>query len=154
MNKGRLLCRIILTALSILAVGFIWYNSLKNADDSAESSGRIMAFLNGIFDRIGLPEVSEHIVRKSAHFVEFFTLGGLLSLTALSYTPRIRRALLFALSAGLLTAAVDESIQRFSAGRSGEFKDVLLDFCGVLCASLIVTLVAYLIKRKKEKVYE
>ena len=154
MNKGRLLCRIILTALSILAVGFIWYNSLKNADDSAESSGRIMAFLNGIFDRIGLPEVSEHIVRKTAHFVEFFTLGGLLSLTALSYTPRIRRALLFALPAGLLTAVVDEFIQRFSAGRSGEFKDVLLDFCGVLCASLIVTLVAYLIKRKKEKVYE
>ena len=48
---------------------------------------------------------------------------------------------------GLLSAIADETIQLFVDGRSGEIGDVLIDFSGVILASIMM----YFIFRLREK---
>ena len=50
---------------------------------------------------------------------------------------------------GLFTAILDETVQLFVDGRSGEVLDVLIDFSGVLVSVLIMT---FFIKRKKSSI--
>ena len=57
----------------------------------------------------------------------------------------------FVLLIGLAVAGIDEGIQTFVQGRSGQISDVLLDFFGVTAACLILTLLHTLRKRKQDK---
>lgn len=66
------------------------------------------------------------LIRKSAHFFLYFILG-ILVLNAIS---GIRKAWLVSLLFCLLYACTDEVHQLFVIGRSGELKDVLVDFIG------------------------
>ena len=115
-------------ALTIVWMAVIFLHSLQPGDVSAAESGRVLALLRKI-----VPGISELFVRKAAHFCEFFVLGYLLWKTH----KKCRRPWLPALAGGLLTAMADEGIQRFVPERSGEIKDVLLDFAGVCLAVLI-----------------
>ena len=111
-------------ALTILWLLFIWGHSLLPASVSAEESGRWLVLLQRI-----LPWLTDHIVRKAAHFTEFAVLGGLVlaSLPRRGFPAGSERLL-----AGLLAAMIDESIQLFSPGRSGQITDVWLDLAGFL----------------------
>ena len=48
--------------------------------------------------------------------------------------------LAYALLIGLLTAVIDENIQLYSIGRSGQVTDVLLDFSGTIAGVVIAML--------------
>ena len=151
-SKRNILLRLILTALSAAAVIFIFYNSSVDADASSEQSGFVLKWLSGLLNSLGFKvELTEHFVRKTAHFIEYFVLGGLLSGAAYSYVLSRKRMLFIALPAGLAVAVCDELIQTGSAGRSCEIKDMALDFSAVLCAALILCLMIYLVKRRKKK---
>ena len=77
-------------------------------------------------------EVDPHaLVRKLAHFTEYFILGGLLYL---DWRLLNRGRVILPLGAGLIFAAADEYLQTFIPGRGGEILDTLLDFCGVAAA--------------------
>ena len=41
----------------------------------------------------------------------------------------------------MLVASVDETIQLFVSGRSGQVSDVVLDFVGVLCGSVLLLII-------------
>lgn len=152
MKKTKLTAaRIVMTILTVAAVGFIFGNSLMNADDSSAESGRILGFINGILRSMNAGfEASEFIVRKAAHFTEFAVLGVLLSVTFRLYVQKPLKAALFAVSAGLCTAVCDELIQMSSSGRSCEIRDMLIDFSGVVFAALIVFLILRLKDRRKK----
>ena len=53
-------------------------------------------------------------------------------------------------AAGLLVAICDECVQLGVEGRSGEVRDVLIDFSGVLLAVLVCRILTWLRGRKKE----
>ena len=155
MKQHRLIVlRVVLTLLSVAAVSFIFYNSLLTADDSTVKSSGIREMLNSVLRSLGIEwEITEHMTRKAAHFVEFFVLGALLCATALAYFPRA--GMLFAaLGAGIAVAVTDELIQTGSAGRSGQVSDVLLDASAVLTAVLLAALIRFLYCRKKERRHE
>ena len=121
-----------LAGLSALWILFILTRSAKPAVDSAEESGQILVLVQRI-----VPQATDHLVRKLAHFTEFFVLGLLLgSAFSLLYRPMLLPPLLGC----VLIAALDECIQLFYEGRSGEGKDVLLDSLGALCALLLLLL--------------
>ena len=92
---------------------------------------------------VGTENVTLHLVRKLAHFTEFFCLGCVLALLL----PFRGRAQLLAGGLGMLTGFIDETIQIFS-GRGPAIRDVWLDFSGAAAAILILAAVRLLSKRK------
>ncbi len=137
-------------ALIVLQSIFIWGNSFVPPDDSGAFSGGIMQFFKSFLDpsdRID-PEFFHHIVRKTAHFTEFFLLGALYTGLRAKMTEPFRKAFfLLPPFAGLLTAVLDEFIQAFT-GRGSLVTDVVLDFCGVLTGVLLASLYVW---RRKQK---
>ena len=120
-------------ALTVLWVLFIWFQSVLSAVLSAAESGRLLALISQF-----LPWVTEHMLRKAAHFTEYAVLGALLLGATLGGKSR---GAAFPPLFGLLTAMLDETIQIFSAGRSGQITDVWIDFAGFLVGYLFFRLI-------------
>lgn len=140
----------ILTA-GMIALAFI--HSSMPADLSSEESESVMGVLQYILNFLGFSaELTDHIVRKTAHFAEYTAIGMLLVSCAYSFSRtkpyRYYSQILFA---GLATAVIDETIQLNVAGRSGQITDVLLDFSGVITGAVFMLLV-YMIYRKIRKI--
>ena len=78
------------------------------------------------------------IIRKGAHFTEFFVLGVLMRSTLHQYAHRIRASLGgTAWLMSIFVASCDEIIQLFVGGRAGQVQDVLLDACGALVGIVV-----------------
>jgi len=115
---------------------FIWSNSLKSASESGEASGGFTALINRILELLSMESVSEHFVRKAAHFSEFAVLGLLLAMSFLPLDLRFKG--IFAVAASLSVACVDELLQLLSEGRSCELLDVIIDISGAVLGILAV----------------
>ena len=138
----------ILTVVIIVTLAVIWGHSLLGREASSEESSFVMALLTPLLEIIvGKGNVTEHLVRKLAHFCEFFILGIELQLF-FSLLKSRKSAVLLALSHGLFAAFTDETIQIFS-GRGPMIQDVWLDFSGVTAGSLI-TLTVMMIKTNRK----
>lgn len=125
--------RALFTALLILYTLFVFSNSLDMGPSSSSKSGAVLALVNGFFESVGLPlQLSEHFVRKAAHFAEYFGLGAVALATLRQYTARWRPHLALPLFYCLVVPLCDESIQLLVPGRSGQISDVWLDFAGAL----------------------
>ena len=134
MNQTR--SKKILTVVIVVTLAVIWGHSLLGREASSEESSFVMALLTPLLELfVGKGNVTEHLVRKLAHFCEFFILGIEIQLF-FSLLNSKKSAFLLALSYGLFTALVDETIQIFS-GRGPMIQDVWLDFSGVTVGSLI-----------------
>ena len=134
MNQTR--SKKILAVVIIVTLAVIWGHSLLGREASSEESSFVMALLTPFLEVfVGKGNVTEHLVRKLAHFCEFFILGIELQLF-FSLLKSRKSAFLLALSHGLFTALVDETIQIFS-GRGPMIQDVWLDFSGVTVGSLV-----------------
>lgn len=130
--------KIFWTALTLLYLLFIYSNSMRPAVESSNQSQGLLRMIEKAFPFIvhtlGL---TEHILRKMAHFGEYMILGMLLAQTVRAYGVFPVRQLWLVPPAGFLMASVDEGIQLFTEGRSGQISDVLLDLCGVVAGLLI-----------------
>ena len=104
-------------------------------DMSGQESNFVVKILERIF---GEGNVSEHFIRKLAHFTEYFVFG----MEIMLYMGKFDICLFH----GVFTAAVDETIQIFSL-RGSSLIDVWLDTAGCI---LGITLI-YIILRKKTK---
>lgn len=136
-----ILFRVLFTAALAATVYFIFSNSLEIARESSARSQQVMELLNSLLGRVGLGPLSEHFVRKLAHFCEFSLLGFWFMLCLRVYTCHFVRHVSWPLFFGLLTAVIDETIQLYVPGRSSSVKDVLLDFSGVLTGLFIALLI-------------
>lgn len=137
---------IIYLILSIAWVCVIFSFSLQSGEESSQLSGGIVARLVAWLAPEGFAQADllESILRKCAHFAEYFILGSLLSQTICSMKGN--RSLLFPWIIGTIVACGDETIQLFSNGRSGQITDVLLDSSGVFAGCLLLYV---LFKQKK-----
>ena len=132
-------------ALTLLWIGFIFLHSLQNGEDSSQESGAVWELLSKIF-----PSISHGLVRKLGHLTEFTILGCLLAALFRSKSlpergrklPAVLRCFVLPAGCGLLVAMCDEIIQTGVPGRSGEWRDVLIDFSGVLLGVLLVSLIS------------
>ncbi|MBR1738374.1 MAG: VanZ family protein [Firmicutes bacterium] len=148
MSTGRKILRTILITLTVIWVLFIFYNSIANGSESAQLSGSILRKINELIESSGI-SISEHLLRKTAHFVEFSILGILLmTSTLVSVKGALGNNIFIPLFCGLLTAVSDETIQLFSDGRSGQVSDVMLDFGGVLFGIGCIYVIRCVIKMK------
>jgi VanZ family protein len=148
--------RVIVFILTAAAIVFAFVHSAMPDDLSSKESEGVFAFLCGILRFFGAGEnLTEHIVRKLAHFSEYTAIGMFLTSCAYSFDRfKPYHYLAYVLFAGLGTAFVDETIQLFSEGRAGMIIDMWIDFSGV-CLGTAVMLLFYIlyqrIRRKKMK---
>lgn len=155
-KRAGMVFRIIVFLLTAFMIGFVFFRSSMTAKESTVESNGTIDVLTNILKSIGISvEISDYIIRKTAHFAEFLVIGGLLLSCAYSFDRfkpyRYGFAVLFV---GLFTAVIDEFIQLFFEGRSAEITDVLLDFSGVVAGALFMLLVYFVINKirtKKEK---
>lgn len=126
------------------------------ASVSAEESAGVLEIIYNFLRTIGISaEITDHIVRKLAHFSEYTAIGMLLTSCAYSFDRfKPYRYLAYVFFAGLGTAFVDETIQLFSEGRAGMITDMWIDFSGVVLGTAIMLLFYFVyqrIRRKKMK---
>ena len=138
--------RVIFTIALIACIVFIFRNSLQEGYFSSERSQAVMRALNHLLDKVNLGPLSEHTVRKLAHFAEFTLEGFLLMLCLRVYTSHFVRHVSWPLLGGMTTALMDETIQKFIPGRTSQVTDVWIDMGGMVFG-LFVALILLLIVR-------
>ncbi|MDR4968281.1 MAG: VanZ family protein [Acholeplasmataceae bacterium] len=143
-NKGYLLTSILVTVI-------IWFNSFLPADISGAQSGFIVSNVMSVLNVFGIQvdlSLLSLIIRKLAHFVQFFILGFLWFKTFHAPKRMISISVLLAIVICYMTAIIDESIQIFSYGRVFSVIDILIDQLG---ATLSILITAHFAQRKKRK---
>lgn len=129
-----------LLILGILWQAFIFTQSLLPGEVSSNQSGFIVDVLYPMINTIGIPISMDNfslLIRKLAHFTEYFILGLLWFGIYISYQKHNWLPWVVVIQ-GFIAACVDEIIQLYTPNRSGEFRDVLIDTLGVLIAVIIV----------------
>ncbi len=132
--------------LSLLIIAFIFGNSMMDATDSNSESRFLTAFVQNVLNWLGFHvPIGElhHAIRKCAHFTEYALEAFFVAKTLTAFRVRRQTWLAYALLIGLLTAVIDENIQLYSIGRSGQVTDVLLDFSGTIVGVVMAMLISW-----------
>lgn len=134
--------------LTILWIMVIFSFSLQTGEDSGGMSLAILikglgAFFPNLVETMEL-ELWHLLLRKCAHFVEYFILGILSFRTLRDIGWRRKEFVVIGFCVSV--AIVDETLQRFVSGRVGSVWDMFLDSIGALTGILIV----YFISRRKK----
>lgn len=138
-------------ALLGVILAFIWGNSLL----PGETSGALSAWVKDTLARLFGWEFADQdpaghgLLRKIAHFTEFFALGMDLCWLMHMLCDKKWYSAFLALGGGFLAACTDETIQRFVPGRGPAWTDVGIDMLGVMPGVLLLLIL--LIKHKKIK---
>jgi VanZ family protein len=145
--------KIIFPVLTIACVAFIWIHSTMDGVQSADESGGLLETIKALLSFMPFAaDLTEHILRKLAHFTEFSILGFLLATDTLLFMSNPIKKMNIPAFVGLLVALTDETIQFFIPGRSSQVTDVWIDFMGVCFGIVILVLVnLYVTGKRKEK---
>lgn len=123
---------VLFSVLAVLLTGFIFYNSMQDADVSHVQSASVLNMLSSV-----IPGLTEHVVRKLAHFLEYAALGWDLFALSVFFRRCFPRRILPLAACFPGIPVIDECIQLFSAGRSAQFTDVCLDWSGMVFGALV-----------------
>lgn len=127
----------------VLMMLFIWGNSLVPGSESGSLSLSVVQAVRHALEMLGMPNdwVTNFLVRKAAHFTEYAVLG-VLATNAFGLCRRVQPWQVLAVCLVLvLTPSIDETIQLFVSGRSGQLPDVLLDCCGGVTGAVVAALI-------------
>lgn len=141
MNKRSLW---ICVASVLLWIVFIFCRSFQPAATSALESRWVLTLLR----RLVPFELTEHFIRKLAHFTEFAILGVLAGILFGGRCRHLWTGFLFAGMTGVITALCDETIQLFVPGRMGQIRDVWIDVAGASIGAVITLIVGAVRHRK------
>ena len=137
--------RTLYMCVTLLWVFVIFSFSLQNGEESGQLSGGIVSWVVETFSLTRFMELDtiHFLIRKMAHFTEYFILGMFTVLTLLQtqFSKKCMIGTLFC----VIIASFDETIQLFVGGRAGQLKDVLLDSTGALCGILFLFLCRFIL---------
>lgn len=161
MNKNlKIFLRIILIFLIITNCVVIFKFSSEQSEQSDKSSGRIVDTIVENHPKMKkLSQKEKEIkkqeivfpVRKMAHFSVYTCLGILLYLFMKTFEISNRKKVLISIVLAFLYACSDEIHQLFVGGRSGEFRDVLIDSCGAGFGIFVVWIICEIYKKIKKQ---
>lgn len=123
----------------VIWCGVIFFLSHQTGQESGNTSELVkkLFMLIGIDVNSILGGMATLIIRKGAHFTEYFILC-LLTYNALGSGKSFKRRLTGALMFTVFYAVTDEIHQYFIPGRECALKDVLIDSAGGLLAGIIM----------------
>lgn len=139
----------------ILWMIIIFSFSSADANKSTGTSDKVITTMIEIKDKINDQETpisekeiivknSSFYVRKIAHITEYLILGFLMFNLLKQYSVT---NIYYAIGLSVLYSCTDEFHQLFINGRSGSFKDVLIDTIGILLGTYLYKILV--IKKKK-----
>lgn len=133
----------------------IFYQSSKNAELSDVSSLHIVEMINrfliSVFGAGGVT-VSNFIVRKSAHFIEYMVLG-ILFFKCFFNGEKTKVVAFTAFLWGLGYSITDEIHQIFVSGRTAKLLDVLIDSTGIAIGLLLISLFTFWRRKSRIRKY-
>ena len=140
--------KILLPVLTVCWMMVIFWFSAAPAPESSEMSYTVGIQIGKIavadFDawttekQNAFAEKIEYPIRKMAHATEYAILGMLMSGAVYAYSVCGMKVIRYAWILATIYAATDEFHQLFVPGRSGQFRDVLLDSTGAAVGILIL----------------
>lgn len=149
--KTRKIIYVVLIVIVVATLLFIWRNSIQSVNESQKKSlsvGEVIKPVLEVF--VGAGNVTDYLIRKLAHFTEFFMLGGEL-VALLIIRQRVRyQAIIKCLLFVLIAAVIDETIQLFSH-RGSQVQDVILDFIGGTTGIMFVSLIYRMVGQIKNR---
>ena len=167
MKKGSKLYWFITIVVIILAIainGYIIMHSCLDAAESTKASQGVVEVAEDVVNTVRPETITPEnhdsfasFIRKAFGHFGLFVVSGLLTPLALylSLSPfswaKHYINVMFSLAVGLFMGILTESIQLSVPGRSGEIKDVLIDFSGYLLGTLVIGLILFLVIRKLRK---
>lgn len=126
--------------LTVLCMAAIFYFSSQPAVQSSGQSSAVTLLLQRL---LHTEAITNHMVRKTAHFIEFAGLGFLTTCSVyLSFNKRYLGVVIAS-----LYAATDEIHQIFVVGRSCQLTDWMLDTVGIITGALIFSAIFCIIQR-------
>ncbi len=144
---------LLFSLLSLIVISFIFGNSVKPSAKTNSDSKQIVKALTPITKadtESAIDEINK-IVRKSAHAIEFATLGVFLALLSESIREITkRRHICFPLFIALLVGVTDEFIQKYF-GRTSKVSDVFIDFSGAITGIFIVFIICEIAAISKKR---
>ena len=167
MSKRFIVARWILLGFTIIWTAYIIYHSCLDASASSGASAGIAKIMQDIINTLFPNAINEtnidsfhSFVRKFiGHFSMFVIDGFFVSWTVYLFNSadKLTRRLLFAMLGsqffGLLLSISTEIIQLYTPGRSGEFKDVMIDYIGYLLGFFILFMIC-LVRIKNKRLSE
>jgi VanZ family protein len=143
---------IILLILIFAWMGVIFLFSNQTSDISEEKSDKVSEVLINIGQKITKKEIKPNrkkeliksmrfYVRKTAHFTIYLILGLLIYDVCLLFN--IKRSFIFSIVFCFIYACSDEFHQLFISGRTGQMRDVIIDFLGAVFGCFIFYLIIY-----------
>jgi len=127
--------RFILISMVFICLVFIFIMSSENGSESMSTTIKVSNVIN-----IG----SFYMIRKSAHFIEFFILEVFILLMISSFKIIDFKCFILSILFCLLYAISDEVHQLFVINRSASIIDVLIDYTGSLFGSIFFMLFYYI----------
>ena len=147
---------------AVIIMAIIFYFSSKPATISGESSLTISQTLLKAYENITDLSYEEpirqqalldldHIVRKTAHFIEYAILAAAWVFHFMLRRKGYRIGVVLSILITSLYAASDEFHQIFVVGRSGQISDVLLDSCGAVTGALLFLSLIIMLRKQRNK---
>ena len=150
-----MLKKIVLWFLVILTCVMIFNFSSDGGNVSKKKSEVITEKVEEIITEVTNKELTKtdkeefhKFIRKQGHFIEYALLGIFSLMLVRCYDFSVKKSLLITLLFVFFYACTDEIHQLYVDGRSGNVKDVFIDFLGSI-AGIILILPKELIKRTK-----
>lgn len=160
-NTRLLIVRIVLACLIVANLFAIFYFSSQDAMKSSSTSGEVSGVVADIVvedydkkteaEKTEIKKIIDPIVRKLAHVSEFGVLGALILSLLFTWKLPLWIPYCSALFSVLVTACIDELLQKLSSGRAAQWQDVLLDFLGAVLFCSIMLLIVFTIRYCKKK---
>ena len=163
-SKKYLVLTCIIVILAIAINVYIIVHACLNGSDSSKASQGIVDVSKDVINTVAPGTVTESnypsfatFIRKALGHFGLFMINGILSPWAiyLALNPlkssRYWILITYALEFGLLIALITETIQLNVAGRSGELRDVLIDYGGYFLGFSIIFFILLPISIKKYK---
>lgn len=125
--------------LTLLWLAMVLLQAFLPGDASYAESNGVLALANVIF-----PWLTHSVLRRAAHFIEYFLLGFLMTGT-FCYAKKfsIFKPMFFC----LFTALCDETIKIFAVDRLAQISDIWVDGAGAMAGILLMWLISAIKRR-------
>jgi VanZ family protein len=150
---------------AIIVMIIIFAFSSKPADSSNESSMTVADHILSAYEtttqvqfdakqRYQVLETMNMIVRKGSHFCEYALLAVTIAFHFFIHGLKGMRLLLLSVTLSAMYAATDEYHQTFIPGRSGQFRDVMIDTSGATAGMLFFFVVLMIYHSYRNRKYK
>lgn len=137
-----------------ISPGTVTISAVSRADDSVTATITLTITPATLINDSNFGDFQGFIRKAVGHFLLFFVDGVFGFWTFYLFlkdkNKRLSLTILFSLGVGLFFAGLSEFIQLLVPGRAGLFLDVVIDFSGYLVATLVLALIIFIEKKRRQ----